>query len=383
MAVSQLFGGNSSFLKAGNFEYEQKETKTKYDLKKKKHVSPPAGGLGQYKPKILTLDSSGQVPAYKESEDKKASNKGRAPLLPHEATKENGSTSAFGTFQTNNGINTSRPFVVGDKDTPMVLYDTPDFKEVASGLHNLSLTSEDGRQVPTSSSTPGIETRNPLFMTTTEKEKATSTENKQQDIFIPAPDYDEEEKTIDFTDDGDVTEQASPSRGKQVFKEYGGEDFAHYLFEEEAETVTMRPKQVSIQTQRKSQTEAKRSYYKKRGSSSPSKRLSKKDKAASGSLSSLRNFTYADSKFGTVAMAEKPRTSVRSLTDVEVEAEVFVDTGSSYETFLRSINGEFVNGAFTSDELASVPKMSKPDHSEGSQKQGKDTLWKRLTWRLK
>lgn len=82
-------------------------------------------------------------------------------------------------------------------------------------------------------------------------------------------------------------------------------------------------------------------------------------------------------------MAEKPRTSVRSLTDVEVEAEVFVDTGSSYETFLRSINGEFVNGAFTSDELASVPKMSKPDHSEGSQKQGKDTLWKRLTWRFK
>ena len=396
--VRELFVQNGPGSGAPSFQYAQKESRSSYDIKSKKknRAPPPPVGLGQYKPRILSGDSSVNV----------LNDHVTSPVRPPRPSKGRGSASTANNNNNNDDdgkdVDRTRPFIMGDKDTPMMLHPSDDVRDVDLYLDDLALTSTGmpghaGRQLGTD---------NPLFRLEEEEEEKEKEEEGSSDaltpnglphmtngaeseetdgVYIPAPDYDEEEKTMVFPDEPDEQESNSPQRGKKVYKEYYGEDFAQYLSDEEngQGEVMRRPRRrgaAGHHAERKSKTEAKRPMYKKRDSL-PSK--GKKDRGFSGTHS-LRDFSFADSKFGTLTR-EKKRHSLPAVADDTADAELFVNTGDSYEHFLRSKNGEELG-----DVLTDVPYgqgragflPNAPPMYAGTAPT-KDSLWKKLTWKFK
>ena len=391
--VRELFVQNGPGSGAGSFQYAQKESRSSYDIKSKKknRAPPPPVGLGQYKPRILSGDSNVNV----------LNDHVTSPVRPPRPSKGRGSAS-----NNNNGdddskdVDRTRPFIVGDKDTPVMLHPSDDAHDLDLYVDDLALTS---------TGMPGqaereLGTDNPLFhLQEEEKEEGsgdaltpnglphmtngaqpTAKSEEPDGVYIPAPDYDEEEKTMVFPDEPDEQESNSPRRGKKVYKEYYGEDFAQYLSDEEngqGEAIR-RPRRggAGHHAERKSKTEAKRPLYKKR---EPLPSKGKKDKGFSGSHS-LRDFSFADSKFGTLTR-DKKRHSLPVVSDDTADAELFVNTGDSYEHFLRSKNGEELGDVLTdvpygrgrAGFLPNAPPMY------AGPAPTKDSLWKKLTWKFK
>lgn len=357
---TELFANKTSL--TPGFEYERKESKVKTDYKKKHRAPPPPTNFGQYKPKILSLDSSADVPVNRNA-----------------LVKNNGNATTNGVMENSSSNRNAKPFLIGDKDTPMVLQSTPeDTAEVESKVSDLNIAS-DGVLFPPSD---GTETRNPLFNMRTENTEPVERNGEPSGVFIPPPDYDEDETSFQFT--GRVSGSAVHGDA-QVYKDYTGEDFSQYLSDDEIDLngVAMRKKRSSHATDRKSKTEAKRSQYKKRDSL-PQKSSGKKKKSDSiKGESSLRNFTFADSKIGTVRQdSDNKRRSLSSLAEGFAEADVFVNSGSSYETFLRTRNGEVVSELTNENAVNKTEERSGRRHSYHSS-HGKDTLWKKLTWKFK
>lgn len=381
--VRELFAKNGPATEVGSFEYKQKESRSSYDIKSKKknRAPPPPSGLGQYKPKILSGDINVNV----------AVNHDASPVRPPRPSKARAPVPTATTNINNNNVVGTRPFIIGDKDTPMTLQSSDDTHNLDPYVDDLALTSEDmtGHE-------QDLGTDNPLFHLQEEEDEDAPMPNgvvhmngaerragtgEADGVYIPPPDYDEEEKTMVFPDEPDEDGSGSPRHGKKVYKEYHGEDFAQYLTDEENGhgEVTTRSKRASHHVDRKSKTEAKRPLYKKR-ELLPIK--SKKDKGFSGSHS-LRDFSFADSKFGTLTR-EKKRHSLPSASGESGEAELFVNTGDSYEHFLRSKNGEELADVFTDTSYGQggagfsniPPRYAGPAHN-------KDTLWKRLTWKFR
>ena len=223
-------------------------------------------------------------------------------------------------------------------------------------------------------------------------------------VFIPAPDYDEEEKTMVLEEEeGDFDMNFDPRRKRDVYREYQGEDFAQYLSDEDngadfTQTYTSRPRRPPPQpfkhhtTERKPKGENKRLFKKRDAGVANTKHKKSPDKSISGSQS-LRNFSYADSKFGTINGRNKRHSLPRSLSQEAEEADLFAETGSSYEQFLSHRNGD-VNMSMDNDRPVSMLVDDRPfgeaalglperPPSYARQSSKKDTLWKKLTWRFK
>jgi hypothetical protein len=236
-------------------------------------------------------------------------------------------------------------------------------------------------------------------------------------VFIPAPDYDEEEKTMMLEEeDGDPDLYLDPAhRGQRVYREYQGEDFAQYLSDEDTpqmtQTLTARHRRFNMNgVERRAKTEAKRPHYKKRDSmlspggghhhnhqhhKSGKKHGKEKDNRDGFSGShSLRDFSFADSKFGTVNGRNKRHSLPQSLSsnhDLSAqEAEMFVETESSYEQFLHQRHGHAPTmGTLHEDALVDDLPFGQAAHGlpEAPPKYGrqnsKDGMWKKLTWKFK
>ena len=193
--------------------------------------------------------------------------------------------------------------------------------------------------------------------------------------YIPEPDYefDEDEKSIIFSED---EEDSVPSketkeearlrrqRADLPMKQYHGEDFSHFLTDDEddffldddAPSVVSTPaKMMMTQKEVKPATVSQKSSIFK-----GSKKQSKKENKSN----SVRSFSYADSKYATQSKASGQKMNMAEL------------GGDSYESFLRSRHGG------DAIPLQDVEDSGIDENSfSGAKKDGK--LWKKLTVRLK
>lgn len=411
--------GNPTF---GSFEYEQKESKGNYDIKKKRRAPPPPTGLGGYKPKILGEDPGfGNVPINRDRPDE-----GSSSGAPSGANR-----SSVLDARSSNGA-PARALIIGDHNTPMVLHPyEDDVRNMEAEVHGLVLRSDvvavheggtetenplfgmrqcsteehaDGAmfqvfgmrrnsadeyaEQPVHSNGTDDTTENPLFGMRQNSTEDTPEDEEPNGVFIPDPDYDEEEKTIVLAEepeeDAAVSPRHSPRRGQKVYKEYAGEDFSQYLSDDEADSGIdhlRRQRRPMHIMERKSKTEAKRPHYKKRESLPPKLADNRNSKGFGGSAS-LRDFTYADSKFATLrGGSDKKRNSLGSIPQ-DGEAELFVNTGSSYETFLRTKNGEVMDN-FSTDSGFETDRGGHPGELPARYSHSRDSVWKRMTWKLK
>lgn len=436
--MRDLFGQNGP---GTSFQYDHKESKASYNIspKKKNRAPPPPSGLSQYRPKILTTDSHapGIVAIHHEGGQLLTSPSGNnevasLPVRPPRLGK--GQSSADSTA--NGGVNSSSPFIIGDKDVPMVLH-APD--EDLSGDQERDIG--DRQRLTSVDGMPGYEsqgTENPLFrmqdgeeeeerMDTGEGSRASDSydvagdwdrvyqngdihhpakisdhRDKLNGVYIPDPDYDEDEKTLVLEDeDGDLDLHLNPEdRGQKVYKEYHGEDFAQYLSDEDAPRDMLqtlkRPSHSRSHNHladRKSKTEAQRPHFKKRDSvfsqGGAGKGKNRERNSISGSHS-LRDFSFNDSKFGTVTGGNNHKRHSLSLTSshdsASEEAEIFVETGNSYEQFLRHRNGQVPadgvgdNRSELVDAAHGLPEAP-PRYARASG--SRDSLWKKMTWKFK
>ncbi|KAL8577773.1 hypothetical protein ACOMHN_001642 [Nucella lapillus] len=378
--VRDLFVQPGPSVGVAHLEADNQESRANYALgsKKKRPAPPPPAGLGHYKPKILSGTNDSNITISQAT---------AAPADARHTANGRGPESKPTPLSSNNN---NRPFIIGDKDTPLVLHAASDDHYSAERDicdQKVSATSEaDGAFMGTSNplfdaQSPKVNLANGHAARDDQREERKGRENGEPDrVFIPRPDYDEDEKIMVFSDEPDDDDDLlSEQPGKKVYKEYDGEDFAQYLSDEEIGTDNAPTwhKRSSHAPDWKSKTEAKRTLYKKREPSTlPGKTNGKKDKSFPGP-GSVRNFSYADSKYGTLnGGSSSKRASVHSLSELDTgEAELFVNTGSSYEHFLCSKNGEELPPVLS--EVPQVPfRYTRPAHK-------KDTLWKKLTWRFK
>lgn len=447
MSALPLGGSGDLFSKGGSglggFQYANKESRSSYnmDSKKKRRAPQPPAGLQQYKPKILSSDSTVNVPVHR-SDD--------TPVRPPRPSKNRG----LGNASSSSDINGSKPIVMGDKDVPMAFPGTEDDpEEINLNVSELNLTSHDllskghdgGTDNPLfhmhdESSAVPQHTDNPLFhmhndttipqstgsplfdihdsnsavphpledsvlslhddslsaqapednlLFSMQEESHSSpqprsvsdhddTEQRKKEeepdgVYIPAPDYEEEEMMMAIPEEPEEDYPGKQQRPTKVFKEYAGEDFGQYLSDDENgyEEILRRASRPNLQMDNRSKTEVKRPQNKKR---EPLPMKNKKDKSG---FSSLRNFSYADSKFGTIT-GQKKNPNHASRPEGSKEAEMFVNTGDSYEQFLYSKNGE-------------DPRQVGMDHSSGhsassgypGQAHSRDSVWKKFTWKMK
>ncbi|CAG5115132.1 unnamed protein product [Candidula unifasciata] len=203
-------------------------------------------------------------------------------------------------------------------------------------------------------------------------------------VFIPPPDYEEEEKTLNFnsedTDhsDGAEDEKRKPTKPKVPVKVYEGADLSHYLSEDEVEQEQVlrndSKAKNTLGKKSKSATQKPKNLF-KQNTSNKNKR---KSIGNVPTTNSVRSFSYADSKFGTKGKTITKSLSASNLTD---ESEIFLSVNSeqsSYESFLRSRHGDHVpyesnNGIDGGTEGDSGPSLRYKD----------DTVWKKLTMRLR
>ncbi|KAH9515386.1 hypothetical protein Btru_014316 [Bulinus truncatus] len=207
------------------------------------------------------------------------------------------------------------------------------------------------------------------------------------DPFIPAPDYDEEERTLDFasedTDDPDSPgdSQRNP-KIRPLSKVYHGEDLSHYLTDEDEDRVELRQKSNKSTLSRKSSSETAKPKLAQKHSMFKQNPQGKNKRHSTGTnpgFSSVRNFSYADSKYGTKGRSKSKNSPFTELTD---DADVFLTANaheSSYESFLRSRSGE----AYPIPDCNDSGVDTGDDGSFTQQRGKNDTIWKKMTLRFK
>ncbi|GFR90119.1 hypothetical protein ElyMa_002559700 [Elysia marginata] len=254
-------------------------------------------------------------------------------------------------------------------------------------------------------------------------------------VYIPEPDYDEDEQTLDFTSEETSDEDAAERRERvgsgngvrssvssqsgNVYSipQYEGEDLSHYLSDDEADGLPVSPfdnpmpaptyngktkpkKSVSKKSKPehfnpRPKLSQKHSLFKDSSSTngtlqSKAKRKGKAGKsgAQSAAFNSVRSFSYADSKYGTKGRAagremmmvspggiSHDRTFSSESEPVD-DSDMFLSAtnqASSYESFLRSRHGQ----SMPTESSDSGVEMAEDAGGEGG------GVWKRLTWRLR
>ena len=252
---------------------------------------------------------------------------------------------------------------------------------------------------------------------------------EENGVFIPEPDYGEDEKTLDFTSedtsDDDAGERrkgeehgkgvrngVSPQPGNQFpIPQYEGEDLSHYLSDDEADGIPVSPfdNPIPIPTYNgkakpkksglnpRSKLNQKHSLFKISGSNTDTTQAKGKRKGKSGksgapppAFNSVRNFSYADSKYGTKGRAagrdimsvgglsQSHDRTLSSESEPLDDSDMFLSASnhvSSYESFLRSRHGQ----SMPTESSDSGVEMA----DDGAGAGPGVGVWKKLTWRLR
>lgn len=421
--VHEIFNNQG---KNNAFRFEEQESKQQLKLSKKKDsgAQSPMKKFGAYKPKIL-----GGQNDFLEIEDKPTpSTDWTASTVQLRPVLHSAADASHVKAQATN----PKPWVIGDKNVPMVLgsvedddddnnniversgrlgannddYKTNDFSgyqrplSISSDTSTLiSQSSDNSRQGLDNpvmyengiSSAGASEPKSSVSATATDSKLASSNFFDQQNNE-PPPDYDEDEKTLDFnsedTDDPNDSSDGKKKkhremRPKSTVKVYDGEDFSHYLSEDEPE------QQVQLHAEskgrntvgRKSKSDSqgpkvndKHTMFKQQ----TGKKSKRKNSANTPTFSSVRSFSYADSKYGTKGKSMNKSLSFSELTH---DSDVFLSTSSregSYESFLRSRHGDVLPPEANDviNDIREMNRNAKLAHKD-------DTVWKKLTVRIK
>ena len=359
--VKELFAQNntpannfvSTTYSATGFSFDKKEDESKPKYKStKKTTAPPRPKFGDYKPKILQVDSIVNVPI---------SQKTPTSIVPKE--KQNGFT--------------AKPLIIGDKDVPIVIAPIePNDDEVYTEIPDDS----DSEAAMTIIHQNGQTTTNPLYdngdksshgnvvgsrrHNSGNKITHNTTKEEINGVSVPEPDYDEDEVTMEFDGEGEMDQNdATKNRENPAYKDFEGEDFSKYMNDEmECEPITYKKARNGRTGTR---TEGKR--YKKRDSRSPHTMFGTPTKNGKFKSGSVRNYSVEDTKLGLTVDGTVKGKSIKN----------GVNYGTSYESFLNSRHGTAVdNGGVDSSRRDTSIEDSYPMN-------GKQTLWKKFTWRLK
>lgn len=270
---------------------------------------------------------------------------------------------------------------------------------------------------------PGID--NPAFNSRARSESSSSYRNSMGDRnedrlrsqgdqksypYIPPPDYEDEEVTIDF--DEEVEEflemRRNNTNNARVFNELEGEDFGKYLeddyeFDVPARRAPRPPNQSQFGKVRQAPKPPKQQKYNKHPDNKKAAKQKKKQEKRETSMkrNTIRDFTFSDSKIGwgdrTVkSTSAKGRYIKREKDRKRIDnGGQFVQNGEpgSYEEFLRAKNGIPLESPNSSDSGVEMGEDSRtmeemymknqPRQMREGSKYDKPTVWQRLTWRFK
>lgn len=220
--------------------------------------------------------------------------------------------------------------------------------------------------------------------------------------YIPPPDYEDEEMTLDFEDEYDQVGECK--RNSNVYKEYEGEDFGKYIeddYEFDAPQKMIRPprhgRKIASRPAPPRNTQPVKTKH-------PDKKVVKSKKRQApdpnAKRNTIRDFSFSDSKIGWGDRTVKSTTAKgryikhskdrRRVDDPETFGKVAGP--GSYEEFLRVRNGiptESPNssdsGVDTSEDRQNLHTFqhSQPKQMRHGHYDKKPTMWQRLTWRFR
>ncbi|XP_050401644.1 uncharacterized protein LOC126818335 [Patella vulgata] len=345
--VRDIFVGKDK-IESGHLHYDTKESQSNFMVKtknknKQQNANNKPTKLGQYKPRILSDSDEINVPVPKHS-----------PV------------------RTGNQIlDKPRPYIVGDKNTPIVLHPIGADDDIS-----------DNGDVNSNQETNPLQTSNPMFDKVTELGKIQTETEIIDGIVIPPPDYEEEVATMNFYEE--IREKVDFT--KPVHRNYGGEDFSKFLDDDDDEILehggltwhSQRPpaRNPLPSFDKKAKTEVKRKYQ-KRESKKTNKHFNTQKR------NSLRNFSFADSKFADKG-ADRPSSGKKDKNNKEeMEFSVYGDADNfmnsnnkSYETFLHARHGDLPDLYHDNRQTDEDKEMHSPKQKDGN-------FWKKLTLRFK
>lgn len=229
--------------------------------------------------------------------------------------------------------------------------------------------------------------------------------------YIPDPDYDEDEVTMNFDDFGSTsTKIKSEKRDSKVIKEYEGEDFAKYLEEDdgfhEENMITWRKniKHTRKPTSQSKQPQISKSKFTNHTKINPPKlkpgKKPKHKETQHGSMNNrhtLRGLSYADCKMGlddrTIRSVKSTSAGGRYIKRGK-ERTMIVDGGfggGGYEEFLKmrskedgslESNSSGDSGLEQGDDIYGHEQSFFPMQPK-KVREKKGNLWEKLTWRFK
>ncbi|XP_060597354.1 uncharacterized protein LOC132751222 [Ruditapes philippinarum] len=227
--------------------------------------------------------------------------------------------------------------------------------------------------------------------------------------YIPPPDYEDEEMTMEFEDDYEPMVDYERNNAK-VYRELEGDDFGKYIQEDDYEFDApnrplrhppppgsqgghfMQNRPRHVQKPLKSNKNIDKKMTKSKKKHAPSEPNMKRN--------TIRDFTFSDSKIGwgdrtTKSTSAKGRYIKHNKDRMRIDnAETFgqKDTKGSYEEFLRVKNGIPLESPNSSDSGVdtgeerhhmNMYQHSQPKQMRNGKYENKQSMWQRLTWRFR
>lgn len=271
--------------------------------------------------------------------------------------------------------------------TDKTLYESVNQKVYANnfdGLNKESKLSDNNRKKVTATVEPDYLSQRNLL-------NSNLMDNEYEEIYIPEPDYDEDEVTLSFKNEDFGNTDSQENSPGQLFKNYEGEDFGKYLSDEEdivdTNGYTWR-KNIQYQTikptSQKANTEIKRNRPK---TPKTAQAMFKSAPKIKGNIirHNLRDFSYADTKISVKPANGKTESRYQKKQEKFTDDDDFMRTKNSYEKFLstRLVNNN-QGKQWTAKELETrfneCQAESKPLKRT---KNGNNTIVGRLTSKLR
>ncbi|XP_014773718.1 homeobox protein 4 [Octopus bimaculoides] len=216
-------------------------------------------------------------------------------------------------------------------------------------------------------------------------------DNEYEEIYIPEPDYDEDEVTLNFKNEDFGNTDSQENSPRQLFKNYEGEDFGKYLSDEEdfvdTNGYTWR-KNIQYHTispaSQKANTEIKRNRPK---TTKTAQAMFKSAPKIKGNIirHNLRDFSYADTKISVKPSNAKPESRYQKKQEKFTDDDDFMRTKNSYEKFLstRLVNDNR-GTQWTAKELETRFNENQAESKPPKRtKNGNNTIVGRLTSKLR
>jgi len=426
--IGEVFGEDTDKRKPTNML----DRKTSFNVFKNKQAPKPPQGqqalprIGNYQPKILL------EPQHSDYNRETPIERSISPERPTETVP----------VQVH-----SKPMIIGDKDELIRIAETDDVEDHAdpvapprrkrkapdapeSGIRNfgrsMSLRSDEEQfdieeQGGDIDFGEGID--NPAFNSRGRSESSSSYRTHNHDVsnerptrpqsehisypYIPPPDYEDEEVTIDFEDEAedflDVNRNNKLKNGG-VFRELEGEDFGKYLEDDyEFDTTRLGPPRPPMGKSRSLPRPGKPPKFSKQPDNKKATKTKKKQdkREANMKRNTIRDFTFSDSKIGwgdrTVKSTSAKGRYLKREKDrkrIDTTEQVQQSAGpGSYEDFLRAKSGmplESPNSSDSGVEMADDSRImedmylnNQPKQMRNGKYDNKPSVWQRLTWRFK